>query len=240
MSQGISVTRKEHVNGTFDIIYENTVKGDEPDDVYTLVNAKWLNLFTAIVAGVAANIHGNKYRDPEDQIKGQKFLASVDMYDETVESEHYPTMGTVTVLFDTMGGDLISDLASIIKTIHISGSIFANQDTTQLRGLVTITYLDPGTEQLQKVRLSGLLDENVGLALRAPYVRALEDETLVNIAAPKKEEFEKKPATQPADKFKGQLTLSREQMEELSEMVAYKLASAFVHNHSAPRKVRNK
>lgn len=240
MSQGISVTRKEHVNGTFDIIYENTVKGDEPDEVYTLVSAKWLNLFTAIVSSVATHVGADKYRDPEDQIKGQKFLNAIGLYCDPIAPQDVPSMGAVTMVLDTLSGETISGYAAMLKTIHISGSIFANQDTTQLRGLVTITYFDPDTEQLQKVRLSGLLDENVGLALRAPYTTAVEDETLVSIAAPKKEEFEKKPATQPADKFKGPLTLSREQMEELSEMVAYKLASAFVHNHNAPRKARHK
>lgn len=237
MSQAIIVTRKEHSNGTFDVVYENPAETGS----LAAANAESMLLFEAIAVSVAQHIHGNSYRDPEDHVKGQKFLEVIGLYNDLAEDENPPSIANIIEVLGTMPSDAVTSYAAMIKNIHISGSIFANQDTTQLRGLVTITYRDLETGDLRKVRLSGLLDEEVGLALRSPYETALQTGELTVIPAPNKNSFtEKVTPVSVSQKMKGEFHLSAKQMEELADMVALKLAHAFIRGQAAssrkPRK----
>lgn len=182
MSQAIKVTRSEHANGTFDVIYRNAAV-----DAQMTENEQhaWLHLLTAVIAGVNTLLVTNTYRDAADVTKASTFIELLNPTFGGVlgqTDKPAPTMGAIAAGIAQINEDSKGFFSALLESLHISSSIIVKEDTTQLRGLVTVAYRLT-TGEIAKVRLSGVLEEAVGLALRAPYNAAVEAGTLEVIPA---------------------------------------------------------
>lgn len=228
MTQVNTVTKNEHANGTFDVIYRNPKSGDANGTESAYL---WTHLITAVIAGVSGMLAQNSYRDQTDKDKATAFIEGLAenfkllfVKLETGEGVAYQnrTMGEIGADVALLSEEEQMLLSKVLDTIHVSGSIVSKEDPAQMSGLVTITYFLPGQENFAKVRLSGRQIEAVGLALRAPYVKALENGTLEVSAA--KIDTERAAPAAPAKKPNlGELRLPKDQLDYLANAISANL-----------------
>jgi len=258
MSQVIKVALQKRANENFDVIYRNDIGSSIIDaekqanlapGTHLMPDAPSVvrKLISGVIAGVQKQYIKDGYKDKTDKHRAEFFLDEISkqfgLLSIGVKSEDSPladlvwTVDTIenTLFAPRLDVNQVKAILTKIESVHMTGGMLVNENIEQLRGLVTISYRKMDG-LLGKVRFSGQIPADVGVALRQPYQEARANNTVVEITISGKKSVgaaksvREQPAeqTQPVkmkEKFNYE-RLCQEDKEEIADMVARKLIQA--------------